>query len=273
MFKAPFLYFAKKKMTLQALAEQVCRIAIQAGHAIMDIYDHVSDVEVVNKADQSPLTIADQKSNEIICFHLNKLESKYPIISEENKQISYEERKTWTRCWLVDPLDGTKEFIKRNGDFTVNIALVENQAVILGVVYIPVTGACFYGIKNEGAFQFSPTGDHLKLESHAFQSSDSGLKFVCSRSHMSEETQAFVQQYQDPEFIARGSSLKFLTIAQNEAHIYPRLAPTMEWDTAAAQIILEEAGGSVTQQDGSPMRYNKADLLNPFFIAKGNQIN
>ena len=257
-------------MTLQALAEQVCQISIKAGHAIMDIYDNFDEKDITTKADDSPLTIADQKSNEIICFHLKGLQKKYPIISEENKQTDYQERKNWERCWLVDPLDGTKEFIKKNGDFTVNIALVEDHKIILGVVYIPVTQKCYFAYKDGGSFEYIEAGNYRKLEAKEFDKADEGLKFVCSRSHLSEETKAYVEKFNKPEFVSRGSSLKFLIIAENDAHIYPRLGPTMEWDTAAAHIILEEAGGKIYQLDEQPLLYNKENLLNPYFIAEGN---
>ena len=262
--------FCKKKMTLQALAEQVCQISMKAGKTILDVYDTFDPTGIKKKEDDSPLTIADQKSNEIICFHLKDINKKYPIISEENKQVDYEERKEWKRCWLVDPLDGTKEFIKRNGDFTVNIALVEDQKIILGVVYIPVTNKCYFAFKDGGAHEYISAGNYKKLEAMAFSKTDEGLKFVCSRSHLSEETKTYVNQFNKPEFVSRGSSLKFLIIANNEAHIYPRLGPTMEWDTAAAHIILEEAGGKVYQLDQKELRYNKENLLNPYFIAEGN---
>jgi 3'(2'), 5'-bisphosphate nucleotidase len=166
-------------------------------------------------------------------------------------------------------LDGTKEFIKRNGEFTVNIALVENGMPILGVVYTPVTEELFYAVKGSGAYR-SHQGEETKLSVNKFSKTDAGLRLVCSRSHLNEETQTFVDQYTTPDLVSKGSSLKFMILAMGQADIYPRLAPTMEWDTCAAQIILEEAGGQVINNETKqPVHYNKENLLNPHFIAMG----
>ncbi|MEM6380502.1 MAG: 3'(2'),5'-bisphosphate nucleotidase CysQ, partial [Bacteroidota bacterium] len=173
--------------------------------------------------------------------------------------------------WLVDPLDGTKEFIKRNGEFTVNIALVHNGKLEMGVVYAPVLEEMFWAVKGEGAFiEKDGTQQLLKVES--FNMTDVNLGVVCSRSHLNDATQAFVDQLNEPKLVATGSSLKFLILAKGEAHIYPRLAPTMEWDTGAAQMILEEAGGSViSEKSKEALLYNKENLLNPAFIAYGDK--
>ena len=251
------------------LAEAVRETARQAGQAILGIYDNVDEMKVELKADQSPLTIADKIANDIICSGLRQLETKYPIISEETKQIPYSDRKNYDLFWLVDPLDGTKEFLKRNGEFTVNIALVRRQQPILGVVYAPVIDELYWGVKGEGAFLETKQGQQ-QLEAADFTLSDPGLHVVCSRSHLNDETQVFIDQLHDPELVARGSSLKFLILARGQAHIYPRLAPTSEWDTGAAQIILEEAGGMIIDQDTYlPLRYNKEVLLNSHFVAYG----
>ncbi len=256
------------------LVKKVNEIAIEAGKKIMEIYQDESLFQVEQKKDSSPLTIADTAANKIICDALIELTPEIPIISEENKLIEYNTRKEYTKCWVVDPLDGTKEFIKRNGEFTVNIALLDGHAPIMGVVYIPASDELYYGVKGEGAFAVIK-GDTKKLDPASYSLSDKGLKIVCSRSHLNDETQAFIDKFEAPEKVAKGSSLKFLAIAKGEAHIYPRIAPTMEWDTCAAQIILEEAGGKVVMYDDPEraLNYNKENLLNPYFIAYGKVDN
>jgi len=252
------------------LVKQVIKIAREAGAAIQEIYEGSAGMKIEKKADDSPLTFADRTANKIICDALEKLPVRYPIISEENKAIPYEERKNFDYCWLVDPLDGTKEFIKRNGEFTVNIALIHQQQIVLGVVYASDRDEMYWAVKDEGAFQVID-GENVRLSAQDFTMKDEGLKIVCSRSHLNEGTQAFVDQLVNPELVATGSSLKFLIIAAGKAHVYPRLAPTMEWDTGAAQIILEEAGGSVIDHNTkSTLLYNKENLLNPHFVAYGN---
>jgi len=249
--------------------KDVCEIAKEAGNAIMKIYHESEGIEIIKKADNSPLTAADKASNEVICAGLQKLSVDYPIISEENKSVPYGQRKDYDRYWLIDPLDGTKEFIKRNGEFTVNIALVEGNRVIAGVVYAPVLDELYWASKGEGAFM--QQGDQRQqLQATTYSLQDEGLKVVCSRSHLNDPTKAFVDALNAPELLPKGSSLKFLEVAIGRAHIYPRIAPTMEWDTAAAQIIVEEAGGKVVQYESKkPVVYNKEDLLNPFFVAYG----
>jgi len=258
-------------MDISSLAAQVCRIAEKAGEAILDIYqDQNTSWEVEAKADDSPLTLADRRANALICEALAALDQKYPIISEENKEVPYEQRKDYDRFWLVDPLDGTKEFIKRNGEFTVNIALVEGRQPVLGVVFAPVSNELYVAERGKGAWLKSGAGE-TPLKAASFRRTDRGLQVVASRSHLNEETQAFISGLADPRKVSRGSSLKFLLLARGEAHIYPRLAPTMEWDTGAAQIVLEEAGGKVVEADGNqPLHYNKPVLRNPHFIAYGH---
>ena len=260
-------------LALKPLASSVCQIAKEAGGIIMDIYDHASDIEIQSKADDSPLTVADRKANDHICGQLEKLDPKFPIISEENKAVPYEERSHYEYYWLVDPLDGTKEFIKRNGEFTVNIALIHKGRPILGVVYAPVLQEMYWAAKGNGAHLEGSNGEQ-KLESPAFKLGDEGLNIVCSRSHLNDATQAFVDRFKVPNLVPKGSSLKFLLVASGAAHVYPRLGPTMEWDTAAAQIILEEAGGAVINEDtNAPLQYNKEILRNPNFIAYGNVVH
>jgi len=257
-------------MNLVTLAEAVTKIAKNAGLAIMEIYEREEDFQVETKGDDSPLTIADRKANEIIVNGLEQLDPKFPIVSEENKEIPYRERRNFNYHWLVDPLDGTKEFIKRNGEFTVNIALIHEGHPILGVVYAPCLEEMYWGAREEGAF-LANGKEVERLQTAHFSKEDQGLKVVCSRSHLNDATKNFVDQLRQPELVSTGSSLKFLMLAKGQAHLYPRLAPTMEWDTAAAQIILEEAGGSVRVADaGDALRYNKENLRNPEFIAYGN---
>lgn len=246
--------------------EDLLKIAIEAGEAILDIYNS-PDFGVETKVDQSPLTKADQAANEVICKGLLHHFPDIPIISEENKEIPYSERKEYKSFWLVDPLDGTKEFIKRNDEFTVNIALVKDQSVVAGVVYTPVMDDLFYAHKGEGAFHRKENKETHLTAKH-FSMKEQGLRIVCSRSHLNPETQSFIDDLDSPTLVSKGSSLKFLILASGDAEIYPRLAPTMEWDTAAAQIILEEAGGSVINHEtGKPLKYNKEVLRNPYFVA------
>ncbi|MEZ5059836.1 MAG: 3'(2'),5'-bisphosphate nucleotidase CysQ [Saprospiraceae bacterium] len=257
-------------MELSSFIQPLLKIAREAGDAILEIYKNEDDFGVEAKSDNSPLTRADKASNEVICVGLENLDPQFPIISEENKAIEYETRKNFEYCWLVDPLDGTKEFIKRNGEFTVNIALLHKNKVVMGVVYAPVLDEMYWAVKGEGAF-LDQGGKKLRLEAANFTLEDEGLNLVCSRSHLNEETEKFVSKFKNPGMVSKGSSLKFLMLAKGEAHIYPRVAPTMEWDTGAAQIVLEEAGGKILHYDtGEPLVYNKENLLNPYFIAYGN---
>ncbi len=259
-------------MSHTKIVEAVKKIALDAGAAIMEIYRSSEGIEIDRKADDSPLTQADKAANDIICAGLEKLEVVYPIISEENKMLSYEERKDYEYCWLVDPLDGTKEFIKRNGEFTVNIALIHNGAPVMGVVYAPDLEEMYWAVKGQGAWK-EKAGNIQKINAANFKMADSGLRVVCSRSHLNEDTQNFLDNLNEPQTVAKGSSLKFLILAESSAELYPRLAPTMEWDTGAAQAILEEAGGSVINNEtGKPLSYNKENLLNPYFIAYGAKV-
>ncbi len=256
---------------MERLVQEINKIAIAAGNKIMEIYQDESLFGVELKKDESPLTIADTSANKIICEGLMKVTPDIPIISEENKLMDYETRKSFKKCWVVDPLDGTKEFIKRNGEFTVNIALLENNIPVLGVVYVPAKEELYYGVKSLGAFKSIKGAEAVKIVNKPFGLNDEGLKVVCSRSHLNEETQTFIDQLNKPEKVAKGSSLKFLVLATGEAHIYPRIAPTMEWDTCAAQVVLEQAGGKVVkfEDESQVLDYNKENLLNPYFVAYG----
>lgn len=249
--------------------------ALEAGEAIMDVYNTGFSVEF--KDDKSPLTDADQRANTIINSFLKK--TPIPIISEENKQINYNTRKSWDTCWIVDPVDGTKEFIKRNGEFTVNIALVQQGKPILGVIYVPVTKTLYFGnVQEEKAFKAELSSHKCAVETVIEQAkqlkpkSESNLiEIVGSRSHMNEETLEFVSQlkssHKEVEIVSKGSSLKFCLVAEGNADIYPRFAPTMEWDTAAGQAICNAVGINViSKETNAQLLYNKENLLNPWFI-------
>lgn len=252
---------------LKALTE----ISRTAGEEILKIYHDESKFDCVDfKADDSPLTLADKAAHVAIEAKLQEISPEIPILSEEGRNIPYEERKEWSRFWLVDPLDGTKEFIKRNGEFTVNIALVENGQVVMGCVHVPVTNVTYFAAKGEGAYVKVGDEKAVKIEASSYSLTDSGLRLVCSRSHMTPEVEAYVAQFKEPQTVSMGSSLKLVLVAEGKADIYPRLGPTMEWDTAAAHIIVEEAGGQVLEADsGEVMRYNKENLLNPYFLVLG----
>lgn len=230
----------------------------------MRVYES-GDSGITNKADDTPLTLADLAAHHVIVDGLNKLEIAYPILSEEAANIAYEERSTWSRYWLIDPLDGTKEFIKRNGEFTVNIALIENGIPVLGVVYAPVLDVCYYGALGIGAHIQRGTTPAQTIKARAAQTGET-LKVVSSRSHTDERTHALLAKLGNHECISMGSSLKLCLVAEGVAHFYPRLGPTMEWDTAAAHAVVSVAGGSVCDWTGEELHYNKADLLNPEFF-------
>lgn len=251
------------------------KAALNAGEEILKIYNSDS-FGIQIKKDNSPLTKADKASHNIIMDELQK--TPYPILSEEGKDISWEERKNWETFWLVDPLDGTKEFIKRNGEFTVNIALIENGIPILGVVYLPVTNELYFAEKSIGSFKYnikdkslSPK-EILKNATKLPNQTTEKYTIIASRSHMSDDTKAIINKYSEihgeVEIISCGSSKKLCLLAEGKVNLYPRLAPTMEWDTGAGQAIVLYAGGHVKENETEkPLVYNKENLLNPFFIA------
>lgn len=271
--------------------------ANSAGRAIIEVYNGKFDVEY--KDDRSPLTMADRRSHDIIVQHLSQGDDKtLPILSEEGRDIAFEQRKQWEYFWLVDPLDGTKEFIKRNDEFTVNIALIHVDRPVLGVVYVPVKNCFYYAARGLGAFRLDDADGlektakqasknekaddlnaimersvRLPVKDNPSATGDSKLTIIGSRSHPSRELTEFVEkqrkQYKQVQFISAGSSLKLCLVAEGRADIYPRLGPTMEWDTAAGQAVVEQAKGSVLDAEtGEPLRYNKQDLLNPWFIVR-----
>ena len=231
----------------------------------MEIYD--GDHAVEFKDDQSPLTAADKASHEVIVAGLQKNFPEIPILSEEGKEIPYAQRKGWTRFWLVDPLDGTKEFIKRNGEFTVNIALVEGNKPIFGVVYVPAQKRLYCGVVGQEAYVQKDRGTPLPIKVRSADP-EAGLTVVMSRSHPSPELEEFLKDIKIAEALPVGSSLKLCVVAEGKADLYPRLGPTMEWDTAAGQAVVESAGGKVVDMAGQPLRYNKENLLNKYFVVR-----
>jgi 3'(2'), 5'-bisphosphate nucleotidase len=243
--------------------KKIIEIAEDAGHAVMEVYSG-SDFNTTYKEDRSPLTLADTASNTLITERLKALNPGLPVLSEESVALPYEERRQWKAYWLVDPLDGTKEFIKRNGEFTVNIALIEDNTPVLGVVCAPSLGTTYYASSGAGAFRKEKDKERVKISVR--QSQEGGLKIVSSRSHGSEALTRFLSKIGPAEQIGMGSSLKLCLVADGTAHLYPRFGPTMEWDTAAAQCIVEEAGGLVTDTTGKRLAYNKEDLHNSDFI-------
>jgi 3'(2'), 5'-bisphosphate nucleotidase len=266
--------------------------SIEAGNAILDVYS--SDFTVAYKPDQSPLTLADKKSHKIILSHLSDFN--IPMLSEEGEEIPYDKRKTWRRLWIIDPLDGTKEFVKRNGEFTVNIALVENGKPVLGVIYVPVNKALYFAARKLGAYKLNNDAvihlllqtsqkkktngllDRVIIQSEKLPLRDptcAPLTIVASHSTTSARLDAFVEEkrleFGEIKFFSAGSSLKFCLVAEGKVHIYPKFGPTMEWDTAAGQILAEKAGAKMLRHaDQRPLVYNKENLLNPWYIVARN---
>ena len=247
---------------------EVVRIADAAGARIMAVYDTEFDVE--HKHDESPLTAADLASHEAICDGLESLTPDLPVLSEESTGIDYAERRCWRRYWLVDPLDGTREFVKRNGEFTVNIALIDAGIPVLGVVGVPALGRCYFAARGQGAWR--RTGDGPTSPIRTRRTSSGAFAVAGSRSHGSGEQERFFAALgANAEVVSMGSALKFCLVAEGRVDIYPRFGPTSEWDTAAAQCVVEEAGGLVTDTRFQPLRYNtRADCLNPHFLATGD---
>ena len=252
------------------MIDHMLTVLQEASAAIMEIYSDESKFDTQTKDDQSPLTVADQRSNDILVSRLTQQYPDIPVISEEIKQTSYAERSHYKKYFLIDPLDGTKEFIKRNGEFTINVAYMEGVSPEAGFIYVPVTNTAYVGIKGRGAYIVNKHGRQTEIRSKPFFLRDRGLKIFVSRSHRDPLTEKIVSMLNEPDILTSGSALKFMKIAEGGAHFYPRLATTMEWDTAAAQCILEESGGSVLKFDDlMPVVYNKENLLSPYFIAMG----
>ena len=249
------------------LLDAVARIARDAGRAILEVYE--SDFAVEAKQDASPITEADRRAHQVIRAALEQLPGGRPILSEEARALPWEERRHWSEYWLVDPLDGTKEFIQRNGQFTVNIALVRSGRPVLGVVHVPVEGVTYGGIVGHGAWKEAADGSRTSIAVSPL--GDGPVRVVGSRSHRGPDLDGYLERLGEHEMVPMGSSLKFCIVAEGAADVYPRLGPTSEWDTAAAEAVLVAAGGRVVASNGEPMAYNKGpDLLNPWFIASGD---
>ena len=270
---------------IKDLLKIAIKAAVFAGKEILDVYES-DDFEITSKEDKTPLTLADKKAHNKILEFLK--ETDIPILSEEGKHLSYEERKKWKYFWLVDPLDGTKEFIKRNGEFTVNIALIEGNTPIAGIIYVPVTKVLYFANGDQGAYKINDIEyddfedfDFEVLRTNAMKlplvNFERPFTVVGSRSHLSEETEKFIDKlkkdHDNLEIMSVGSSIKQCMVAEGKADVYPRFGPTMEWDTGAGHAIVNASGGCITKTDGTPLIYNKENLLNPHFIVKGNLLD
>ena len=252
-----------KHQDLNELTEEIKIISEEAGKKILEIYE--TDFSVENKEDNSPLTAADMAAHNTICQALKKLTPNTPLLSEESSDISFAERQSWNQYWLIDPLDGTREFVKRNGEFSVNIALIEEQKSILGVIHIPVSGITYSASLDNGAYKHKPKQEPKKIS--AKKTSMQNITIAGSRSHGNQQQRDFIEKLDNPEILAIGSSLKFCLVAEGLADIYPRFGPTSEWDSAAAQCIVEESGAIVVDTDFKTLEYNtKESLLNPSFL-------
>ncbi|MCG8523343.1 MAG: 3'(2'),5'-bisphosphate nucleotidase CysQ [Pseudomonadales bacterium] len=252
-------------MHYSSILPDVIKIADEASEKVLHIYQ--SDFKVNYKEDHSPITAADIASHDIIVKGLRQISRDIPILSEEGAAIPWEERKKWRRFWLIDPIDGTKDFTQRTGEFTVNIAMIEDGEPVMGVVTAPALKEAFWGIKGEGAHMRDRTGRVHRIR--VAEPKDT-LRVVASKNHLNEETRAFIETLGSHETVQAGSSLKFCRIAEGHADIYPRMGPTSEWDTAAAHAVLVAAGGKVQTPEGQPLIYGKENILNPNFIAAGS---
>jgi len=258
-----------KTVLTDILINSVKDIALEAGSAIMDVY--YADYDIQIKADNSPVTEADKNANTIIVNKLNQLVPDIPILSEEGRSIPFVERKKWEYFWLIDPLDGTKEFIKKNDEFTVNIALVKNGIPIFGVVHAPALNTLYWGKVDDGAYK--KYGQSIEMKINVLDKISHPVIVAGSRSHPSERMNVFMKQFAASKVRPMGSSLKVCLVADGSVHLYPRLGPTMEWDTGASHAILKASGGEVVIHGTyEPLRYNKENLLNPEFIASSSNI-
>jgi len=265
-------------MTLdKSLLEKVIELSRLAGEAILEVYQRPEGIQVETKSDDSPVTAADLAAHAILEPGLLPLLDGVPVLSEESTLTNWEERRSWERYWIIDPLDGTKEFIKRNGEFTVNVALIEKGVPVLGVVYVPVLGITYAGLQGHGAWKYE--GDDVRaIQTRtvaSLQAAKKPVEVVASRSHGADAVNALMDRVSEAlgEVTTKnmGSSLKLCLVAEGEADLYPRLALTSEWDTAAAQAVVEAAGGKVVDNDLNILRYNtKEDILNPFFHVIGD---
>lgn len=251
-------------MQYSNILPDVIEIADEASERVLHIYQ--SDFKVQFKEDQSPITAADVASHDVIVRGLRALTPDIPILSEEGAAIPWEERQHWNTFWLIDPIDGTLEFTRRSGEFTVNIALIENGEPVLGVVTAPALKEAFWGVKGEGAHKRDWAGKVARIK---VALPGASMLVVASKNHLNEDTRNFIEKLGEHELVQAGSSLKFCRIAEGRADCYPRLSPTCEWDTAAAHAVLVAAGGKVETLEGKPLRYGKEDLVNPWFVASG----
>ena len=256
-------------MNYSNILKSIIDTSYLAGEKILEIYNdnnYKSSIEI--KKDATPLTIADKASNNVIINSLKKINTKIPILSEEEKEIDFSSRKDWNRFWLVDPLDGTKEFINRNGEFTVNIALIEDSSPVMGVVYAPVKKKLWYGLKNHGSFLINNKEKPIKISKK--KPLDEIIKIVSSRSHANDKKlKKYLKKFKKHEIVSMGSSIKMCLVADGTAHYYPRFGPTMEWDTGAAHAVVKYANGNIYNIDTKEeLIYNKENLLNPGFIVK-----
>lgn len=256
---------------MKSLLQQIFDIATKAGEEILDVYENEFGVDYKN--DGSPLTMADRRAHNRIVEELQNVSLSAPIVSEESDANEFEQRHGWDQFWMVDPLDGTKEFVKRNGEFTVNIALIKKGEPILGVVHTPVKGMTHFAAKGIGAFKMEENSKAKEIRVKAFDPGNPIM--VASRSHSGPEVEEYrnnLETAHSPVSItSMGSSLKICLVAEGSADVYPRLGPTSEWDTAAAHCVLSVAGGSMIDIDGSVLKYNKSNILNPWFLACGDQ--
>ena len=257
-----------KNDELAGLLEPVAELALLAGNKILEVYNS-EEFSIQEKDDKSPLTAADLAAHHAIVDGLTALTADIPVLSEESASLPFSERSSWQRYWLVDPLDGTREFIKRNGEFTVNIALIDAGVPVLSVVHVPVSGVSYLACKGQGAFKQEPGGERRAITVRKL--GDGPVMVVGSRSHRGDSLISFLEKLGEHDMVGMGSSLKLCLVAEGAADLYPRLGPTSEWDTAAAQCVVEQAGGFVTDTDMKPLRYNTKDsLLNPFFLVFGD---
>jgi 3'(2'), 5'-bisphosphate nucleotidase len=252
---------------LETLLPRVVELAEKAGAAVMEVYARGDFETTYKKEDDSPLTRADLASHRLLVEGLRALTPALPVLSEESIEVRYTERESWRRYWLIDPLDGTKEFIKRRDEFTINVAMIERGEPALGVVYAPAMEELYYASRGQGSFKRRGLEPPERIEAGDYRVS--GVTVVVSRSHAGAEVEELVRKIGPAESLSIGSSLKLCLVAEGRAHLYPRLGPTMEWDIAAAQCVVEEAGGTVTDLSGRRLRYNKPSLQNPPFIVCG----
>jgi 3'(2'), 5'-bisphosphate nucleotidase len=252
-------------MHYSSILPDVIKVAEEASERVLHIYQ--SDFKVDYKEDKSPITAADVASHEVLVKGLRNISQDIPVLSEEGKSIPWEERKHWKRFWLIDPIDGTKDFTQRTGEFTVNVALIEDGVPVLGVVTVPAQHEVYWGAQGEGAFKRTRDGKTHRIR---VAGARDVKRIVASKNHLNEETRAFIDKVGEHELVQAGSSLKFCRIAEGRADLYPRLGPTCEWDTGAAHAVLLAAGGRVDTLEGDPLRYGKEDIYNPFFIASSN---